>query len=233
MWTRQWTRVGSGTRRGPRRSATRHTCACTAGARGTGARAQGCLACRLPGAVPQPAAAAPATIRRLPPHAHATASFDDLAGRFEAPDSRNRWDAPLFRLSPACEHALHCRMAGVCGRCRRPDRLGPDPMSARARPRAAAGPASCDDVLAAVAGVMAGSAPAPGAAAGAAAATGGALQPTPATSNPGLLGTNVLHEIDNATQARGAGAGRWCCGCVRCRARPAPGAVGPVPARWA
>ncbi|PNW70227.1 hypothetical protein CHLRE_17g711050v5 [Chlamydomonas reinhardtii] len=27
--------------------------------------------------------------------------FDDLAGRFERPDARNRWDAPLFTLHPA------------------------------------------------------------------------------------------------------------------------------------
>jgi protein KTI12 len=26
--------------------------------------------------------------------------FDDLAGRFERPDARNRWDAPLFTVSP-------------------------------------------------------------------------------------------------------------------------------------
>lgn len=30
-------------------------------------------------------------------------SFDDLAGRFERPDARNRWDAPLFTLHPASE----------------------------------------------------------------------------------------------------------------------------------
>jgi hypothetical protein len=42
---------------------------------------------------------------------------------------------------------------------------------------------------------------APGSAAGAAAATGQNLQPTVATNNPGMLGTNVLHEIDQAAQA--------------------------------
>jgi hypothetical protein len=26
--------------------------------------------------------------------------FQDLAGRFETPDSRNRWDAPLFTVRP-------------------------------------------------------------------------------------------------------------------------------------
>ena len=26
--------------------------------------------------------------------------FDDLGGRFERPDARNRWDAPLFTITP-------------------------------------------------------------------------------------------------------------------------------------
>jgi hypothetical protein len=30
-----------------------------------------------------------------------TCSFEDLASRFERPDARNRWDAPLFTLRPA------------------------------------------------------------------------------------------------------------------------------------
>lgn len=32
---------------------------------------------------------------------YATAVFADLAGRFERPDSRQRWDAPLFTVRPA------------------------------------------------------------------------------------------------------------------------------------
>jgi hypothetical protein len=31
--------------------------------------------------------------------------FEDLAGRFERPDSRNRWDAPLFTVRPAAGEA--------------------------------------------------------------------------------------------------------------------------------
>ncbi|KIY99639.1 putative Protein KTI12 like protein [Monoraphidium neglectum] len=90
--------------------------------------------------------------------------FDDLARRFEMPDSRNRWDAPLFTLRPAGDHA------------------------------------ECAEVLDLVAATVTGAAEAPGNAAGAAAATGQLLQPTIATTNPGLLGTNVLHEIDSAAQ---------------------------------
>uniref|UniRef100_A0A7S0YTM1 Uncharacterized protein n=1 Tax=Polytomella parva TaxID=51329 RepID=A0A7S0YTM1_9CHLO len=30
--------------------------------------------------------------------------FDDLSCRFERPDSRNRWDAPLFTIRPGSEH---------------------------------------------------------------------------------------------------------------------------------
>lgn len=92
--------------------------------------------------------------------------FDDLVRRFETPDSRNRWDAPLFALRPAGESAGHLT-----------------------------------EVLEAVTAVMTGAAGAPGSAAGAAAATGQVLKPTFATTNPGILGTNVLHEIDSAAQA--------------------------------
>ena len=31
---------------------------------------------------------------------YATEVFDDLAGRFESPDTKNRWDTPLFRVDP-------------------------------------------------------------------------------------------------------------------------------------
>jgi tRNA uridine 5-carbamoylmethylation protein Kti12 len=31
--------------------------------------------------------------------------FEDLAGRFEPPDSRNRWDSPLFTVRPALQDA--------------------------------------------------------------------------------------------------------------------------------
>lgn len=92
--------------------------------------------------------------------------FEDLARRFEAPDSRNRWDAPLFTLHPASDT-----------------------------------PEAVDEALAAVAAVVTGAAGAPGSAAGAAAATGQVLRPSVATTTPGLLGTNVLHDIDQAAQA--------------------------------
>ncbi|GBF97016.1 hypothetical protein Rsub_09813 [Raphidocelis subcapitata] len=92
--------------------------------------------------------------------------FDDLAGRFETPDSRSRWDAPLFTLRPA-----------------------------------SCSPEAYEETLASVAAVMTGTAGAPGSGAGTAAGAGEALQPTFATTNPGLLGTNVLHEIDAAAQA--------------------------------
>ena len=100
-------------------------------------------------------------------HSH---SFEDLAGRFETPDSRSRWDAPLFTLRPASDSQEHY-----------------------------------EEVLAEVAAVMAGTTGAPGSAAGTAASTGQALQPTVATNNPGMLGTNVLHEIDQAAQVSVAG----------------------------
>ena len=58
------------------------------------------------------------------------------------------------------------------------------------------------EVLNSAAAVIAGAAGAPGSAAGAAAATGQALMPTIATTNPGLLGTNVLHDIDHAAQVQ-------------------------------
>lgn len=29
--------------------------------------------------------------------------FEDLASRFESPDTRNRWDVPLFRINPLSE----------------------------------------------------------------------------------------------------------------------------------
>jgi hypothetical protein len=34
------------------------------------------------------------------PRRHDSNRFKDLAGRFETPDSRNRWDSPLFTVTP-------------------------------------------------------------------------------------------------------------------------------------
>ena len=55
----------------------------------------------------------------LPEH-----SFEDLAGRFERPDPRNRWDAPLFTVVPGKQGSMHLSAphAHVC----KPVRLGVD-----------------------------------------------------------------------------------------------------------
>jgi len=42
-------------------------------------------------------------LAREPAHAYSQAVFDDLASRFERPDSRNRWDKPLYTVNPAAE----------------------------------------------------------------------------------------------------------------------------------
>lgn len=34
--------------------------------------------------------------------------FEDLAGRFERPDPRNRWDAPLFTVVPGKQGSVLC-----------------------------------------------------------------------------------------------------------------------------
>ncbi|KAF8062921.1 KTI12 [Scenedesmus sp. PABB004] len=98
--------------------------------------------------------------------------FTDLARRFETPDARNRWDAPLFTLLPGApdEPAILAAVVEAA--------TGAPP----ARPAAApadgeAGPQLLHQ------GAMAGE-----------------LRPTLATSNPALLGTNLLHELDRAVQ---------------------------------
>ena len=150
--------------------------------------------------------------------------FDDLARRFETPDSRNRWDAPLFTLRPAggsrsplcrCQVSGSTRAGTINGVARLrstalyrwPPGAAPLPPHGRwHHPTCCTHPGGvtqqCQDVLAAAADVVAGTCVAPGSAAGASAATGQVLQPTPATGNPSLLGTNVLHEIDTAAQVR-------------------------------
>ena len=40
---------------------------------------------------------------RSPKDAYSAATFDDLMSRFERPDSRNRWDKPLYTVNPASE----------------------------------------------------------------------------------------------------------------------------------
>lgn len=56
------------------------------------------------------------------------------------------------------------------------------------------------EVLEAVVAFVNGASSAAGVAAGVVSAGGQALQPTVATNNPGLQGTNVLHDIDHAAQ---------------------------------
>ncbi|KAG2489062.1 hypothetical protein HYH03_012498 [Edaphochlamys debaryana] len=96
--------------------------------------------------------------------------FEDLASRFERPDGRNRWDAPLFTLHPAT--GLGCSSGGEGG-----------------EPEA--------EVLGAVVRAVAEDA---GGAGGAQARNTRELLPNLATSNPALLATNTLHEIDTAAQ---------------------------------
>ncbi|EFJ43121.1 hypothetical protein VOLCADRAFT_121470 [Volvox carteri f. nagariensis] len=93
--------------------------------------------------------------------------FDDLAGRFERPDSRNRWDAPLFTLHPAA--GTGCSSCGEGGEAEA-------------------------DVLAAVVRAMTEEQT------NHQARVARDLTPTMATSNPALLATNTLHEIDQAAQ---------------------------------
>lgn len=40
------------------------------------------------------------------PDGYSPAVFDDLAGRFERPDSRSRWDAPLFECATQAATAM-------------------------------------------------------------------------------------------------------------------------------
>ena len=93
--------------------------------------------------------------------------------RFERPDGRNRWDSPLFTLRPLL------------------------------------GDAHVAEILAAVARAVAHEPAQPSSAAAAAAeqgpgCSGGAaprgLAPTVATTSPALSATNLLHEVDQATQ---------------------------------
>jgi protein KTI12 len=88
--------------------------------------------------------------------AYGTAVFEDLAGRFERPDARNKWDSPLFTVRPelGAEHVAQQVEAVVAA--------------------AMQGPAA--------AAASAGAAPA----GSSGAAAGGRLTPTCATTNPVL-----------------------------------------------
>lgn len=96
---------------------------------------------------------------RAPDAAYSSKVFEDLAGRFEMPDSRNRWEKPL--------HTVHLDQPGW------------------------------EDAVQAIAASLRDTKPAQ---AVAVASTNAELQPTSATSNPELLGTNLLHKIDAAVQ---------------------------------
>ena len=96
---------------------------------------------------------------RDPEAAYSSKVFEDLAGRFETPDSRNRWEKPL--------HTVHLDQPGW------------------------------EAVVQAIAASLLDNKPAQ---AIKVATTSAELQPTSATSNPELLGTNLLHAIDAAVQ---------------------------------
>lgn len=53
------------------------------------------------------------------------AIFDDLTTRFERPDSKNRWDSPLFTLRPTTDSPV-MRDETLVGRCQMDPRLTPD-----------------------------------------------------------------------------------------------------------
>lgn len=45
--------------------------------------------------------------------------FEDLIGRFESPDTKNRWDTPLFRINPlseALDELLQAPIVAVTGK---------------------------------------------------------------------------------------------------------------------
>ncbi|KAL4524623.1 hypothetical protein Ndes2526B_g06820 [Nannochloris sp. 'desiccata'] len=97
--------------------------------------------------------------------------FDDLAGRFERPDARNRWDAPLFTVSPTRgEDHVEEQVAAVAA-------TATETSSAAALAAAVAAGAS------------------------AGAPTGKDLKSNLATATNNLSATNLLHEIDKATQS--------------------------------
>ncbi|KAK9845599.1 hypothetical protein WJX84_006362 [Apatococcus fuscideae] len=62
------------------------------------ARACGCRYCLVHADIPGPVASAWNTSRAS--ESYSSAVYKDLAGRYEMPDSKNRWEAPLFRIDP-------------------------------------------------------------------------------------------------------------------------------------
>ena len=102
--------------------------------------------------------------------------FEDLASRFERPDARNKWDAPLFTVRP--EHVQGPNNSNAVD----------DQVSAIVT--AMMTESSQEATRAAVAVGAAVSSPA-----------GIALSPTFATTNSALTATNLLHDIDKAMQS--------------------------------
>lgn len=96
---------------------------------------------------------------REPLNAYTQVVFDDLASRFERPDSRNRWDKPLYTINTAAEDYASQVQEIVVGMTTTGTAVN------RHKPST-----NCD------------------------------LVPTSATSNPALSATNLLHEVDKATQ---------------------------------
>ena len=93
--------------------------------------------------------------------------------RFERPDGRNRWDSPLFTLRPLLGDS---HVAEVLAEVARAVAHEPaQPSRAAAAAAAEQGP-------------------------GCSAAASRGLAPTVATTSPALSATNLLHEVDKATQ---------------------------------
>ncbi|KAI7843561.1 hypothetical protein COHA_002803 [Chlorella ohadii] len=125
--------------------------------------------------------------------AFSDAIFEDLACRFERPDSRNRWDAPLFTLRPqlgrdAMQETLEAAAAAVAD--------APAPQRGAAAPAAAAaGGGGAAAAAAAAADEESGSLDGP-----APLLQAKQLKPKSATDTPMLAATNLQYEIDKALQ---------------------------------
>lgn len=134
------------------------------------------------------------------------AVFEDLAGRFERPDARNRWDAPLFTVRPAAAAASPSgppaagAAAVAAAASRQGDVSAPEDRSSEGdgeawRASDSGAEASREQVLeAAVKAMLDPGNP------NQQLQVAKVLQPTCATTNPALSATNALHEIDAAAQ---------------------------------
>ncbi|KAF6252971.1 chromatin associated protein KTI12 [Scenedesmus sp. NREL 46B-D3] len=123
---------------------------------------------------------------------YSDAVFQDLAGRFETPDARNRWDAPLFTVRPGSPDEASVLAAAAAAAIGSPLQQPQQQQQQQQQPCQGAGAAGSDpaadvDSLQEEQLLHQGALP-------------GELQPTIATTNPALLGTNVLHELDRAVQ---------------------------------